>query len=96
MRRSWSFPGRSFPSQSLGTRGTRPLPRLWGAWLYPKALGPAKAMEMLYTGDALSAAEAKEIGMLNHVASRESLEGVTMAMVTKILNGPPIAIRLMK
>jgi enoyl-CoA hydratase/carnithine racemase len=34
--------------------------------------------------------------MLNDVASRESLEAVTMAMVTKIVNGPPIAIRLMK
>jgi enoyl-CoA hydratase/carnithine racemase len=71
-------------------------PGFGAAWLYPKALGLAKAMEMLYTGDALSAAEAKEIGMLNHVASRESLEAVTMAMVTKIVNGPPIAMRLMK
>ncbi|QCQ23043.1 hypothetical protein FDQ92_13205 [Desulfoglaeba alkanexedens ALDC] len=51
-------------------------------------------MEMLYTGDALSAAEAKEIGMLNHMVSRESLEAVSMAMVTSILNGSPIAMRL--
>ena len=71
-------------------------PGFGAAWFYPRAMGLAKAFEMLYTGDMLSAKEAKEIGMLNKLSSPGDLETDTMKMVNKIIKGPPIALRLMK
>ncbi len=71
-------------------------PGFGAAWLYPRTMGMGKALEMLYTGDMLTAQEAGEIGMVNKIAPPEELEQVTMNMVQKILNGPPIALRLMK
>ncbi|MBL0699693.1 MAG: enoyl-CoA hydratase/isomerase family protein [Desulfosarcina sp.] len=71
-------------------------PGFGAAWFYPRTMGLGKAFEMLYTGDMLTAQEAKEIGMLNKIMPPEELESVTMKMVQKIVNGPPIALRLMK
>ena len=71
-------------------------PGFGAAWFYPKAMGLSKAFEMLYTGDMLTGAEAKEIGMLNRLSSPEDLVTDTMKMVKKIIKGPPIALRLMK
>jgi len=71
-------------------------PGFGAAWFYPKAMGVAKAFEMLYTGDLLTAEEAMEIGMLNKLLAPDELEAETMKMVKKIVNGPPIALRLMK
>jgi enoyl-CoA hydratase/carnithine racemase len=71
-------------------------PGFGATWFYPRAMGLGKAMEMLFTGDTITALDAKHIGMLNHVAPPEDLEKITMEMVLKIVNGPPIAIRMMK
>ena len=71
-------------------------PGFGAAWLYPRTMGLGKAFEMLFTGDMLSAKEAKEIGMVNKLSSPEELEATTLEMVKKIVNGPPVAIRLMK
>jgi len=71
-------------------------PGFGAAWLYPRAMGLGKALELLFTGDMLEAREAKEIGMVNKLATAEELENVTMSLARKIADGPPIAIRLMK
>ena len=71
-------------------------PGFGAAWLYPRAMGLAKAFELLFTGDVLYAAEAKETGMLNKLTTVEDLETETLKIATTIANGPPIAIRLMK
>lgn len=71
-------------------------PGFGAAWFYPRTMGLARGLEMLFTGDMLTAEEAKEIGMLNHVLPSDDLESSTLKMVKKIVNGPPIAIRLMK
>jgi len=71
-------------------------PGFGAAWLYPRAMGLAKAMEMLFTGDMLTAEEAMKTGMLNKLSAPDELEAATLAMVRKIVDGPPVAIRLMK
>jgi len=71
-------------------------PGFGAAWLYPRAMGLAKAMEMLFTGDMLTAEDAMRTGMLNKLSSPDKLETETLAMVRKIVDGPPVAIRLMK
>lgn len=71
-------------------------PGFGATWLYPRAMGLAKGLEMLFTGDTLTATEAREIGMVNKLSPPEELESTTLAMAKKIAAGPPIAIRLMK
>lgn len=72
-------------------------PGFGATWLYPRAMGMGKALELLFTGDVVTAEEAVRIGILNKkVVSREELSAATMAVAEKIAAGPPVAIRLMK
>lgn len=63
---------------------------------HPWELGIRKAKEMLFTGDALTAAECKELGMVNHVVSRAELEPFTLAMAEKIAQRPMMGLKLAK
>lgn len=71
-------------------------PGTGGCWLLPRAVGLAKAVEMIFTGDALSAEEAHRLGMVNYLVPHERLEEKTMELARKIAAGPPIALRLAK
>lgn len=71
-------------------------PGFGAAWLYPRLMGIGKAMELMFTGDPLSAQEAQRMGVLNMVVPPDKLEAETMAFARKIANGPPLAIKLMK
>src|SRR3990172_8050142 len=42
-------------------------PGTGGTWLYPRAMGVAKALEMLFTGDFMEADEALRVGVLHHL-----------------------------
>ena len=66
------------------------------AWLYPRALGINKALELLYTGDWLEAEDAYRFGVLNRLVPAERLEEETMAMAQRITERPPIPNRLVK
>ncbi len=71
-------------------------PGYGGTWLYPRVLGPAKAAELMYTGNFLEVDEAKSLGFVNDVVSGDELIGAAEKMARRIANGPPIAIRLAK
>jgi enoyl-CoA hydratase len=64
--------------------------------VHPWVLGQRKAREMLFTGGKFTAAEAKDIGMVNHVVPRADLEDRTMEMAQKIALASPFALRLLK
>lgn len=64
--------------------------------VHPWVLGTRKAKEFLFTGQRLSAAEAYEWGMINHVVPRAELESRTMELAERIAAAPPMAIRMMK
>jgi enoyl-CoA hydratase len=66
------------------------------ALIHPWVMGMRKAKEFLFTGQKLSAAEAKEYGMANHVVPREQLEEFTLKLANHIALAPPIGIRMMK
>ena len=55
-----------------------------------------KLMEMSLTGAPLSAAEALEYGLLNHVVSRDQLDAKVDELVKQIVANSPTAIRLGK
>lgn len=66
----------------------------WGGpWLYPRAMGLGKALEILLTGDALEAKEAERVGALIKLVPADELEKETMALARKLADGPPLAIR---
>jgi enoyl-CoA hydratase len=62
----------------------------------PWDLGPRKAKELLFTGDWVSAEEAKALGMVNHVVPRAELDEFTMGMAARIAQKPSFALKLAK
>jgi enoyl-CoA hydratase/carnithine racemase len=72
------------------------IPGWGGAWLYPRRLGLAKAAELMFTGDFMSAEEGYRLGMINRVVPAEQLQEETTALAGRIASGPPISLRLMK
>lgn len=63
---------------------------------HPWEFGVRKAKELLFTGDTLSAQEAKSLGMVNQIVARAELESATLAMAEKIAKKPPMGLKLAK
>lgn len=59
-------------------------------------VGHRKAKEMLFTGDSITATEAKTLGMVNQVVKREELESYTLALAEKIGKRPSMGLKLAK
>jgi enoyl-CoA hydratase/carnithine racemase len=66
------------------------------AFLLPRLVGLAKATEMLYTGDFLSAEEAERIGLYNRVVPAQALEEETRTLATRLARGPSFALAMTK
>lgn len=67
-----------------------------GCFYLPRLVGVAKALELFWTSDFISANEAREIGMVNKVVSADELEQATMEMAQKIAASPPISVQMIK
>lgn len=59
-------------------------------------LGARKAKEFLFTGRALTAAEARDVGMVNHVVPSDRLEQFTLDLAMAIAERPTFGLRLAK
>jgi enoyl-CoA hydratase len=70
-----------------GGGGTQRLTRL---------VGEGKAMEMILSGEIISAETALSIGLVNHVVPADQLETKTMEIANRIAEKSPIALRLAK
>ena len=53
------------------------LPESGGTWLLPRIVGYARAAEIAFTGRTLTAGEALELGLVNHVVPDDELPGRT-------------------
>ncbi|MED0758241.1 enoyl-CoA hydratase-related protein [Aneurinibacillus thermoaerophilus] len=72
------------------------MPGAGGTQRLTKAVGKVKAMEMLLTGEPISADEALRYGLVNKVVPVEMYFHETMKLARKIAEQPPIAARLIK
>ena len=67
-----------------------------GAWLLPRLVGTHKAKELLFLGDAVSAAEAAELGIVNQVVADDELRSATEALAARLATGPTRALAMTK
>lgn len=67
-----------------------------GAWLLARTIGPAKALEMMLTGDTIDALEAKAIGLVSKVVEADQLLETAHAMAHSIAKNPALTLRLSK
>ena len=67
-----------------------------GAWLLPRQVGMSKAAELLFTGDVIGAAEAKDIGLVSYVVAPDQLMAEARRLADRIAQQPPHALRIAK
>ena len=67
-----------------------------GAWLLPRAVGRSKAAEMAFTGEALTAQQALDCGLVSRVVPAEALMDEAMALARKIAANPGGVLRMTK
>jgi len=69
------------------------LPDLGGTYWLPRIVGPAKAKELIFTGETIDADEALRIGLVNRLVDDGDLESAATALADRIAGQPPIAVR---
>ncbi len=67
-----------------------------GAIIWPQLIGFARAKELLMTGDLLSAQQAYDLGLVNHVVAPDALDAKISEIAEKILGNPRWAVRWTK
>lgn len=67
-----------------------------GALIWPQLIGYAKAKELLMTGDMLTAAEAKDLGLINYALPTDAVDAKVSEIAGKILANPRWAVRWTK
>lgn len=69
------------------------IPGYGGTQRLPQLVGLSKAMEMILTGKPVSAQQAKQIGLVNEVYSKEKLMDAAIKTATVIANNGPVAVK---
>ncbi|WP_405439938.1 enoyl-CoA hydratase-related protein [Streptomyces avidinii] len=67
-----------------------------GAYLLPRLVGPQKAKELMFFGDAVPAVEAERLGLVNRVVPAEELEATARAWAERLAQGPTRALAMTK
>jgi enoyl-CoA hydratase/carnithine racemase len=72
------------------------IPGMGGAYLLPRIVGVAKALEMLWGADYIDAREAERLGMVNKVFADSELMAKTYEFARRVCEGAPLAVQLIK
>jgi len=64
--------------------------------LLPRIIGRKKALEIIFTGDTLTAAEAKQIGLVNEVFPAAELEAAVDKLVEKFKRRSSVVLKLIR
>ena len=67
-----------------------------GTWFLPRLVGPAKAKELYYLSERVSAEEAESLGIVNAVFPADDLTEAVMGVARRLAAGPAVAYRYMK
>ncbi len=67
-----------------------------GAYLLPRLIGPQRAKELMFFGDALTAPDAERLGLVNRVVGDEELAETARAWAERLASGPTRALALAK
>jgi cyclohexa-1,5-dienecarbonyl-CoA hydratase len=65
-----------------------------GAVVYPRVIGPKRAMEMLLTGDPINAQQALVMGLVNRVVPKSALQETVDSLVKRVCDqsGPVLSL----
>ncbi|MEH0577849.1 enoyl-CoA hydratase-related protein [Streptomyces sp. B21-108] len=72
------------------------VPDAGGAYLLPRLIGPRRAKELMFFGDALSAPDAERLGLVNRVVPDEELDKTAAEWAARLAAGPTRALALTK
>jgi 2-(1,2-epoxy-1,2-dihydrophenyl)acetyl-CoA isomerase len=67
-----------------------------GAYLLPRLIGPHRAKELMFFGDALTAADAERLGLVNRVVPDAELDKTAREWAARLATGPTRALALTK
>ena len=67
-----------------------------GCFYLPRLVGPARALEILLTGDFVDALELERLGLVNHVVPHEALMAETQAFAERLASAAPVSVGLIK
>jgi len=68
------------------------VPDCGGTFFLPRLVGPARAAELMFTGDTIDAQRALELGIVSRVVPPGELLSGAVAVATRLAAGPPLAI----
>ena len=69
----------------------------WSALYYlPRLIGASRALELMWTGDRVDAAEALRLGIVSRVMPGDALLGEMVGFAERLANGPAAAIAAIK
>lgn len=71
-------------------------PDFGGSYFLPQLVGPARAAEMIYLGDAVDAVTAERLGLVNRVVPPERLEEETHRLAARLAAAAPLPVKLAK
>jgi enoyl-CoA hydratase/carnithine racemase len=72
------------------------VPGAGGTWFLPRLVGTAKALELFWTGELISAQEAERIGMVNKVLPDDQLLPQVRDLAARIARAPQLSVRFIK
>ncbi len=72
------------------------VPDAGGAYLLPRLIGPRRAKELMFFGDALTAADAERLGLVNRVVPDQELDKTAREWAARLAAGPTRALALTK
>lgn len=67
-----------------------------GSWFLTRLVGPAKARELYFLSERLTADEALELGIVNQVLPEDGFDRAALDVAHRLAGRPPIALRHMK
>ncbi|CAN5576666.1 2-(1,2-epoxy-1,2-dihydrophenyl)acetyl-CoA isomerase PaaG [soil metagenome] len=72
------------------------VPDTGSTWFLPRLVGYARAAELIFTTDPLTAADAERIGLVNRVVPAERLMAETNGLASRLAAAAPLALALSK